>query len=174
MAAFLSQDSADSPTPPSKTDTLGAAGVSPNIIDYVVAQTIQPFGPYGKHKESPLADEDLEVRFELNKETYDQGEPIIATLEVTNISSRTVEFQLGGDYRAGRSARFTLSAVHESGRHQEIYEQLKRNRILVRFMQFPGAGPHDETVNGLRITVGTDEEVAKLFDSLKNVVATVC
>ncbi len=64
--------------------------------------------------------------------------------------------------------------VHESGRHQEIYEQLKRNRILVRFMQFPCGGPRGETLDGLRITVGTDEEVGKLFDALKNVVATVC
>ncbi|MEO1983162.1 MAG: histidinol-phosphate transaminase, partial [Fuerstiella sp.] len=64
--------------------------------------------------------------------------------------------------------------VHESGRHQEIYEQLKRNQILVRFMQFSDAGPNGETLDGLRITVGTDEEVAKLFDALKNVIASTC
>jgi histidinol-phosphate aminotransferase len=64
--------------------------------------------------------------------------------------------------------------VHESGRHREIYEQLKRNRILVRFMQFPDAGADNETLDGLRITVGTDEEVGKLFDALKDVIVTAC
>ncbi|MDG1896001.1 MAG: histidinol-phosphate transaminase [Fuerstiella sp.] len=64
--------------------------------------------------------------------------------------------------------------VHDSGRHKQIHEQLKRNRILVRFMQFADADAEHGTLEGLRITVGTDEEVDKLFDALKNVVATVC
>ena len=34
-----------------------------------------------------------------------------------------------------------------------MYEELKRRRILVRYMVYPGWG------DGLRITVGTDEEI---------------
>ena len=42
---------------------------------------------------------------------------------------------------------------HPSGNHQPIYEFLKDNQILVRYMQFEGWG------DGLRISVGTDEQV---------------
>lgn len=42
---------------------------------------------------------------------------------------------------------------HSSGRHAEIYEYLKRNQILVRYMEFPQWG------DGLRISVGTDEQI---------------
>jgi histidinol-phosphate aminotransferase len=40
---------------------------------------------------------------------------------------------------------------------QPIYEELKRRRILVRYMQYEGYG------DGLRISVGTDEEVDQLL-----------
>ncbi|MEZ6062605.1 MAG: histidinol-phosphate transaminase [Planctomycetaceae bacterium] len=62
---------------------------------------------------------------------------------------------------------------HESRQHREIYEQLKQHRILVRFMQFPDAGPNQETVDGLRITVGTDDEVDRLLEALRDVTAAV-
>ncbi|TWU03483.1 histidinol-phosphate transaminase [Neorhodopirellula pilleata] len=42
---------------------------------------------------------------------------------------------------------------HSSGRHSEIYEYLKRNQILVRYMAFPDWG------DGLRISVGTDDQI---------------
>ncbi len=42
---------------------------------------------------------------------------------------------------------------HPSGRHQQIYEFLKSNQILVRYMQFPDWG------DGLRISVGTDDQI---------------
>lgn len=42
---------------------------------------------------------------------------------------------------------------HPSGRHAEIYETLKRNQILVRYMDFPEWG------DGLRISVGTDKQI---------------
>jgi histidinol-phosphate aminotransferase len=41
-----------------------------------------------------------------------------------------------------------------------IYEELKRRKILVRYMNYDG---HD----GLRISVGTDAEIDKLFAELK-------
>ncbi|MCP4169206.1 MAG: histidinol-phosphate transaminase [Fuerstiella sp.] len=65
-------------------------------------------------------------------------------------------------------------AIHETGRHQQIFELLKRRRILVRFMQFPNAGVNNETLDGLRITVGTDDEVEKLLNAMRQVVAAEC
>lgn len=42
---------------------------------------------------------------------------------------------------------------HPNGKHQQLYEFLKKNQILVRYMQFPEWG------DGLRISVGTDEQI---------------
>jgi histidinol-phosphate aminotransferase len=44
---------------------------------------------------------------------------------------------------------------------QPLYEALKRRRILVRYMNYAGYG------DGLRITVGTEEEVERLLDELR-------
>jgi histidinol-phosphate aminotransferase len=43
--------------------------------------------------------------------------------------------------------------VHPDGNHQAMYEFLKKNQILVRYMDFPEWG------DGLRISVGTDEQI---------------
>ena len=45
-----------------------------------------------------------------------------------------------------------------------IYEELKRLMILVRYMDYEGYG------DGLRISVGSDAEIDKLFDELKRLV----
>ena len=45
-----------------------------------------------------------------------------------------------------------------------IYEQLKQNRVLVRYMNYPGWG------DGLRISVGTDEQIDALLALLKAMV----
>ncbi|MFK8111517.1 MAG: histidinol-phosphate transaminase [Rubripirellula sp.] len=42
---------------------------------------------------------------------------------------------------------------HPDGNHQQRYEFLKQNQILVRYMEFPDWG------DGLRISVGTDEQI---------------
>jgi histidinol-phosphate aminotransferase len=42
-----------------------------------------------------------------------------------------------------------------------LYEELKRRRILVRYMNYPGYG------DGLRISVGTDAEIDRLLDVLR-------
>ena len=42
---------------------------------------------------------------------------------------------------------------HPNGKHQQLYEFLKKNQILVRYMEFPDWG------DGLRISVGTDEQI---------------
>lgn len=62
-------------------------------------------------------------------------------------------------------------ATHPSGRHQEQYEALKRERILVRFMRFAGVGGDDQNnVDGLRITVGTDAEIDRFLEALRSIV----
>ena len=44
---------------------------------------------------------------------------------------------------------------------EELYRGLKERGVLVRYMKYPGWG------DGLRITVGTDEQMAVLFAKLK-------
>jgi histidinol-phosphate aminotransferase len=51
--------------------------------------------------------------------------------------------------------------VHPTQPVKPLYEQLKDERILVRYMDFPGWG------DGLRITVGTDEQVDALVMMLE-------
>jgi histidinol-phosphate aminotransferase len=45
-----------------------------------------------------------------------------------------------------------------------FYEELKRRRILVRYMDYPGWG------DGLRISVGTDEEIDRCLEELRKIV----
>ncbi|MGH7200323.1 MAG: histidinol-phosphate transaminase, partial [Planctomycetaceae bacterium] len=61
-------------------------------------------------------------------------------------------------------------ATHPSGRHREIYQALKDRKILVRFMQFPAAKADGTATDGLRITVGTDEEVDRLLEALAGII----
>jgi histidinol-phosphate aminotransferase len=49
-------------------------------------------------------------------------------------------------------------------RAEAIYQALKEQKILVRLMRYPGHSP------GLRITVGTDEEIDLLLDRLRTLV----
>jgi histidinol-phosphate aminotransferase len=50
--------------------------------------------------------------------------------------------------------------THPERSHKEIYESLKENRILVRYMAYRGWG------DGLRVTVGTDAEIDVLLSAL--------
>ncbi len=62
-------------------------------------------------------------------------------------------------------------ATHASGQHQRIYEALKAKKILVRYMKFPGIPwAKQETLDGLRITIGTDAEIDRFLLSLKEIV----
>jgi len=67
-----------------------------------------------------------------------------------------------------------LWCTHPSGQHQAIYEGLKRRRVLVRWMRFPEV-PHAPggLLQGLRITVGTDEELRQLGVRLREVLDEV-
>ena len=55
-------------------------------------------------------------------------------------------------------------AVHGRQAVRPIYEELKRRRILIRYMMYPGWG------DGLRITVGTDAEIMACVEALRNLV----
>jgi histidinol-phosphate aminotransferase len=62
-------------------------------------------------------------------------------------------------------------ATHESGRHRALYEALKSRKILVRYMTFPGVPwAPGGTLDGHRITVGTDAEIDALLAALKQIV----
>jgi histidinol-phosphate aminotransferase len=54
--------------------------------------------------------------------------------------------------------------IHPSLSSKSLYEQLKRNRILVRYMNYPGWG------DGLRISVGTDAEIDECLSKLRAMV----
>jgi len=55
--------------------------------------------------------------------------------------------------------------THPDQKHRDLYETLKSRKILVRYMRFPDA-LGGVTVDGLRITVGTDPEIDGLLQEL--------
>ncbi len=58
-------------------------------------------------------------------------------------------------------------ATHASGKHREMYEELKANKILVRYMRFEDVPYSPSNVlDGLRITIGTDFEIDRLLEVL--------
>jgi len=62
-------------------------------------------------------------------------------------------------------------ATHASLSHEAIFEDLKKQKVLIRYMRFPHV-PNDDgrRSDGLRITVGTDEETDTCLTTLKNIV----
>jgi len=60
-------------------------------------------------------------------------------------------------------ANFTWN-VHPERPAKALYEELKRHRILVRYMEYPGWG------DGLRISVGTDAQIDACLERLKAIV----
>ena len=60
-------------------------------------------------------------------------------------------------------ANFTWN-THPHLAAKPLYEQLRRRRILVRYMNYPGWG------DGLRITVGADAEIDQCLDALRRLV----
>ena len=60
-------------------------------------------------------------------------------------------------------------ATRSTGGHREIYEGLKEQKILVRYMQFPHV-PGDVPLDGLRISIGTDEQTDTLLAALRELV----
>lgn len=64
-------------------------------------------------------------------------------------------------------------ARHASSRHREIYQSLKDRKVLVRYMVFPGwqESADSPPFDGLRITVGTDEQIDRFLEILAEVLA---
>lgn len=62
-------------------------------------------------------------------------------------------------------------ATHADHAHQSLYEELKSRKILVRYMTYPDVASQPEGVlTGLRITVGTDEQIDQLLTALGEMV----
>ena len=60
--------------------------------------------------------------------------------------------------------------THPGRSHTELYDALKARKILVRLMKFPGV-LGGGTLDGLRITVGTDAETDRFLEALREIVA---
>ena len=60
-------------------------------------------------------------------------------------------------------ANFTWS-THPAQPVRPLYERLKQDRILIRYMDYPGWG------DGLRISVGTDRQIDACLDRLKAII----
>ena len=82
----------------------------------------------------------------------------------------TRELKQMGFQVVGSQANFVW-ATHPSRRHKDYFEELKQRRILVRYMQFPGVAysPTDH-IDGLRITVGTDDEIDCFLQALREII----
>jgi histidinol-phosphate aminotransferase len=60
-------------------------------------------------------------------------------------------------------ANFTWN-THPSQPVKPLFEELRRRNILIRYMDYPGWG------DGLRVSVGTDEQIDRLLDELRKMV----
>ncbi len=62
-------------------------------------------------------------------------------------------------------------ATRAAGGHKELYERLKAEKILIRYMRFPEV-PYapNKLLDGLRITIGTDAEIDCLLLALTKLV----
>ena len=69
----------------------------------------------------------------------------------------------GRGFHAVESQANFVWCTHPERPHRPIYEALKAHGILVRYMRYAGWG------DGLRITVGTDEEIDAFLDRLQRV-----
>ena len=80
----------------------------------------------------------------------------------------TTRSHLAGDLRGlgyeviDSSANFVWCYRHDQSVEQ-IYRRLKEQRVLIRYMNYPGWG------EGLRISVGTDEQIAVCLQLLADV-----
>ena len=64
-----------------------------------------------------------------------------------------------------------LWARHSACNHQAVYEGLKAERILVRYMRFSGiSGDNSEIYDGLRISIGIDAQIDRMLEVLKTLI----
>ena len=85
---------------------------------------------------------------------------VVAKMNLTRSRMESKLTDLGFDVTPSH-ANFVW-CQHPDGNHQSRYEYLKQNQILVRYMQFPDWG------DGLRISVGTDDQMEACMMILQN------
>jgi HEAT repeat protein len=106
--------------PPEEAEPDILAGL-PEFHDQDTAAAPRAWGPpsdgvrQGASDNQPLA-LGLAPALELNKPTYDIGEPIIASLVIKNASNRKISLDTGGDYRSGRVERFHFQVRDDKGK----------------------------------------------------------
>lgn len=84
-----------------------------------------------------------------------------------NLTRRRLETRLGEiGFNVTPSQANFVWCQHPGGNHQAMYEFLKKNQILIRYMQFPDWG------DGLRISVGTDEQIDACLMMLERYLAS--
>ena len=98
----------------------------------------------------------------LRDQTY--AADVIARIRATRGRLTAAVRNLGFD-AVDSQANFVWTQ-HPSGEHQRIFDGLKERRILVRHMRYPDAG-----LEGLRLSVGSDEEADRLIAALAEIVA---
>jgi histidinol-phosphate aminotransferase len=76
---------------------------------------------------------------------------VVDRMKVTRARMETRLSEMGFDVTPS-NANFVW-CTHPSGRHEELHGYLKKNQILVRYMDFPEWG------DGLRISVGTESQI---------------
>lgn len=90
----------------------------------------------------------------------------VARIRATRARLTTALQQLGFDVVPSQ-ANFVW-ATRPTGGHKDLYERLKAEKILVRYMRFPEVPfAPNKLLDGLRITVGTDSEIDRLLEVLK-------
>jgi histidinol-phosphate aminotransferase len=95
-------------------------------------------------------------------------------------SRLTSALRVSGFHVVDSQANFVWATRPQTGQgrgpsHREIYQRLKDRKILLRYMCFSDAATSSagtlSEVDGLRITVGTDDEINGLLSTLKDVLA---
>jgi histidinol-phosphate aminotransferase len=74
---------------------------------------------------------------------------------------RLTDAMRGLGYDAVESQANFVWCTHPTRPHKPVYEALKKQGVLIRFMNYAGWG------DGLRITVGTDEEIDAFLTCMK-------
>lgn len=99
---------AQAPTPAQLTISTAPSATPPPVDDAIIHYAAMraldtTISLPTSAKVTPIPAADVRVELRLDKPAYNLGEPIFATLVVTNVSSRSLEISTGGDYRSGRS-----------------------------------------------------------------------
>ncbi|MDA0283239.1 MAG: histidinol-phosphate transaminase [Planctomycetota bacterium] len=87
---------------------------------------------------------------------------IVATRARLTVALREIGFHV-----VDSQANFVWT-THPERSHQQIYEALKARKVLVRFMKFADVLDGSE-LTGLRITVGTDDEIDGFLQILREI-----